>query len=432
MKTYAEYSFARSLKWHAESAVYRALEGTLAMLSAPTVSWIGETLGDLARQVLPARRRTVRRNLRIAFAGEKTPAEIDAMVREVFRRTGANLISSIRTAALDDAALLKAIRIENPEVVDHALAGGRGAVVVLAHMGNWEAIAQIFPRVFGGRNPTATIYRPLNNPVLNARVEAARKRTGMALFKKNDNPMTLASFLRGGGVLGILSDQRAIGIGETVPFFGRLTVCTPMPAVLARRTGASVLGLSLKTIAPGRWSMKFHESAAAEATTAGCMRLLEEVIRESPADVFWLQDRWRVSRKQPQSQPGKTPRGGADELLAAKGRRCLLWITDQDANGATDGTRGPAALRDVAPDDLKFEYALPFGAARPEWIPAGAAVHEQPQRASRSEWFRALRLIDVAAALPLEFVYAPGGSPKLVKAGRDAGITVILDAGGWQ
>ena len=428
MKSPDSPSSIRRLKWHAESLIYRVLEGTLALLSAPTVAGLGESLGELAGKVLAKRRRTVRRNLRIAFAGEKSLAEIDAMVGVVFRRTGANLISSIRTAALDDAGLSKAIRIENPEIVERALADGRGAVVVLAHMGNWEAIAQIFPRVFGAKNAAGTVYRPLNNPVLNERVEAVRQRTGIVLFKKNDNPMALASFLRAGGALGILSDQRAIGIGETVPFFGRLTVCTPMPAVLARRTGARVLGLSLKTIAPGRWNMKFHESTVAESTTAACMRLLEELIRESPEDVFWLQDRWRVSKHQPQNQPGKTPRGAAGELVATKGRRCLLWITE--AGPGAGGMTEPVALRDVAPDDLKFEYALPFGATRPDWIPAGATVHAQPRRASRSEWVRMLKAVDDADVLPLEFVYAPGGSRKLSKAGRHTGIAVILEPGG--
>ena len=394
------------------------------MLSAPTVSWIGERLGEFAGHALTSRRRVVRRNLRIAFAGEKSRAEIDAMVMDVFRRTGANRISSIRTAALDDAGLLKAIRIENPGLVERALAEGKGAVVVLAHMGNWEAIAQIFPRVFGPRYAAATVYRPLNNPLLNERVEAVRKRTGLRLFKKNDNAMSMAVFLREGGALGILSDQRALGIGETVPFFGRLTVCTPMPAVLARRTGAALLGLSLKTVAPGCWSLKFHESHAPESNTAACMRLLEEIVRESPEDVFWLQDRWKVSRSQPQNQPGKAMRGEAAGIRANKPRRCLLWVVDPASR--------PPDLRTVAPDDLEFEYVLPAEGDRPAWIPEGARLHRQPVRSSRSEMARVLGEIDEAGELPVEFVYAPGASRKVVKAAGANGLAVILQPGGVE
>lgn len=394
------------------------------MLSAPTVAWIGETLGEGAWMLLKTRRLVVRRNLRIAFAGEKSRAEIDAMVREVFRRTGANLISSIRTAALDDAGLLKAIRIENPELAEQALAEGKGAVVVLAHMGNWEALAQIFPRVFGSRYEAATVYRPLNNPILNERVEAVRKRTGLRLFKKNDNAMAMAVFLREGGALGILSDQRAVGIGETVPFFGRLTVCTPMPAVLARRTGAKVLALSLKTISPGRWNLKFHQSRAVEVNTAVCMQLLEEIVRESPEDVFWLQDRWKVSRSQPQNQPGKPMRGSVSAPLANKPRRCLLWVVDPAVQ--------PPELRTVAPDDLQFEYALPAGSDRPAWIPASAQIHRQPARSSRSEIARVLGEIDETNDLPIEFVYAPGASRKVVKAGRVNALAVIDQPGGVE
>ncbi|CAM2858192.1 lysophospholipid acyltransferase family protein [Rariglobus hedericola] len=410
-------SFARRCKWRLEWLVYLALETITGLFTARRAALLGARLGAVAGRLSKRHRRTVNRNLRIAFAGEKSRDEITALADEVFRRSGANLIASLRTATLSEARLNKAVDNENPEVMHAAMAAGRGVVVLLAHMGNWEALAQKFPQILPP-GKAATMYRPLNNPVMDARVVATRKRTGLVPFAKGVNPMMLASYLRDGGCLGIISDQRAIGIGETVPFFGRMTVCTPLPAILARRTGAQVVAMSVKTTVPGKWSIKLHKLEG-EPTTANCMRLLEVVMRESPADVFWLQDRWKVSRHQPQFVPGKTPRGSTGEqLIAPKKRRCLVWL-DRDAAPVP-------ALLSIEPDDLAFEYCVPAGTARPTWIAPDALVHTRPENSGKptEAWTECLREIDASAALPLDFVYAPNFGKELGKAGREAGVVV--------
>jgi KDO2-lipid IV(A) lauroyltransferase len=252
----------------------------------------------------------------------------------------------------------------------------------------------------------ATVYRPLNNPIMNARVAAARARRGVGLFSKDDNPLGMAGFVRRGGVLGVLADQRAGKIGELVPFFGRLTSCTPIPAILARRTGAAVVGVSLRTVGAGRWEMQFHAMEAGDPTTAGVMRLLERMLRASPADVFWLQDRWKIGRRTPHLQSGKPARAG--EVTPTKRRRALLWV---------DAARGAAVAPRAVPDDVDYEWALAPEATAPI---GGAEAHRQ----RAGEGFEAfLRRVDEAHGQPLEFIVAGPGAPAgLRKACRALGL----------
>ncbi len=380
---------SRRVKWRVETAAYVLMERLLGLLPLPVVARIGCGLGALARVVLARRRRIVARNLRIAFAGEFAPAELRALEAEVFRRTGANLLAALRTAEMGTRSLARAVVLRDEVVFRRALERGKGVVMVLAHMGNWEALAQWFPNLLPPGVPGATVYRPLNNPIMNARVVAARARRGIGLFSKSDNPLGMAGFLRRGGVLGVLSDQRSGAVGELVPFFGRTTSCTPIPAILARRTGAAVVGVSLRSVAPGRWELAFH-ALEEEPTTAGVMGLVERMMRESPADVFWLQDRWRADRSRPQLVQGKAPRGGAP--AASKGRRVLLW---RRADGRV------AAAPEARPDDVATETA-------------------ERREGESAEAF--LRRIDAAGDLPLDYVVGGAEVPGLRAACARLGI----------
>lgn len=394
-----------------EYLAYRGLELAVGLLPAGFAAWVGSTAGELACRLASKRRRTVRRNLRIAFAGEKSPAEIDALTREVFRRTGANMVASLHTASVSRKGLARALMIEGREMFQAAVREGRGVVVVLSHMGNWEALAQQFPLLIPEGYKGATVYRPLNNPLLNKRVEDTRARAGTGLFSKKDSPLAMMAFLREGGVLGMLCDQRAGNTGEVLPFMGRMTSCTPLPSIFARRTHARVMGVSLTTLSPGRWRLKFHELKG-EPTTAGCMALLEELIRTSPADVFWMQDRWRPGRRDPLLIAGKLPKTFA-MTASIKPRRVLAWFDTAPASAP--------ALPSGEPADVVYDYALPAGSSRPAWAPSDARICFW----TKGREDEALAEADEAAPLPLEAVVMPRANKALLKACRRAGISTL-------
>lgn len=381
----------RRVKWRAELCGFVAFEVVLGGLPLAWSAHTGRFLGGLAHLLLKRRRATVRRNLRIAFAGERTGDALDAMTEEVFRRSGANLLCSFRTARLSAEGLAKAVSVRDEALFQAAAGKGAGVVMVLAHMGNWEALAQWFPKLLPEGVAGATVYRPLNNPLINARVAAQRNRLGVGLFSKDDNPLGMASFLRRGGVLGVLADQRAGSIGELVPFFGRITSCTPIPAILARRTGAAVLGVSLRTLGPGRWELRFHACDETAPTTERVMRLVETMMRVSPEDVFWLQDRWKVSRGTPWLEPGKPARGGT--AIPAKKRRALV-----------------------------------MAGSEPPLSPSGDVEYERAGGSAGSRWRREvtetatdfLRRVDAGDALPIDYIV--GGGPEVRRACRELGI----------
>ncbi|MFA6959812.1 MAG: lipid A biosynthesis acyltransferase [Opitutaceae bacterium] len=402
----------KPVSWRVEYYAYRGMEFAIGLLPGGFAARMGAALGAMGYHFLSKRRQTVLRNLRIAFAGEKTMAEIHELAREVFRRTGANLVASLHTATIDRAGLAEAMEVVGLEKFQAAVREGHGVVAVLAHMGNWEAMAQQFPFLIPEGFKGATVYRPLNNPLLNARVEATRARAGTALFSKKDSPLAMMAFLREGGALGLLSDQRAGNTGELIPFMGRLTSCTPLPSIFARRTHARVLGVSITTLKPGRWRLAFHELKG-EPTTVGCMALLEEIIRTSPADVFWLQERWRTGRRNPLLLEGK-PSRDSSAPVATKYRRVLVWLDPVPA--------AEPALPPSEQPDIVYEFMVPSPTLRPEWVAADARLHVR----GSGDYAEALRKADEAETLPLDVVLLTRENTELMRACQRVGIRGFL------
>ena len=403
------------LRWRLEWLLHSVMEGLAAFLPGTLVFRLGECLGGLAWHVVPKRRRMLIRNLRIALAGEPgiDAAEIGKRARASFRRTGANLISATHTARLPVEKVRRVVRLENGELLEKAQAAGKGVVLLLAHMGKWELLTKLV-HIFPPGSKCGAFYRPLNNPLLDARLLRHRQADGTRMFSKRDPFHQVTGFLREGGIVGILSDQRVGMQGEVVSFFGRQTRATPLPSLLARRAKAEVLALSLATEAPGRWVARFLPVAAPHGT-AQCMEALENAMKTSLVDCFWLQERWKVYAGGPQSF--------AQWLDGAAGRgstphRALLWLADAPEHPLPEGWRHP---------DLDCELVLPPGRQAPPWLPEGVPVLPLPAdctaSADRLAAFMCER--DQALPQPLDFILAVDPPPLWIRAAKRAGLPLI-------
>ena len=278
-----------------EYLVFRTTEKALRLLSLPTVFTLGEFLGRIGYRLFPNLRNIVLRNLRTAYREEKSQEELADLAYEVFERFGANMLTSFRIPFLSDEQILSHITFVNAEIITDP-SRTEGIVWVVPHMGNWELLAHT-GFLTGTKSSIGTHYRPLSNPLVNQVIKRRRARRGLHLFAKKSSTHKLTKFVRDGGILGILADQRVGSKGAPAMFFGRPTTCSPMPPLLARRAKGTLVGMYCETSAPCHWTI--HLSLIPEATTQACADSLEQAWRNSPADVLWLQDRWKLQGTRP-------------------------------------------------------------------------------------------------------------------------------------
>lgn len=362
----------KPLQWWWEDAAHRVIDGVASRLSGPQAFRLGELLGELAWHILPKRRHIVLRNLRIATGGTKSREEIQRCARQCFRRTGANLISVARTAHVTPDQLGTVLKVKNDHLLVEALGEGKGLVLLLTHMGNWELLSRLC-HFFPPGTPSGAFYRPLNNPRLDERVRQRREADGVRMFSKRDNPLKVAGFLREGAVIGILADQRVGPKGEATRFFGRYTRSSPLPTLLARRAKCPVLALSLVCAKPGVWEAEFKE-VGDPPHTAHAMQALESAMAASLVDVFWFQERWKT--------------------YLAEAMPPAAWIAD---GSSRDGMRH-RAVRWLPKGDE--DWQLPDGWDHPD-IHYETITGDLP---SIGAWRARLRELEWSAPLPIDFL----------------------------
>ena len=277
---------------------YRAALAVITTLPLRMIFSLGQALGFCAWLVLPNYRQLARRNVEIAFGSEIPDAEKRRIVRRHFQRLGANLLSGMKLNTMPLEKVAPLIAVEEPREVHQQLRKGRPVVLVLSHLGNWELFAQILPHYFGYTR-LSTVYQKLGNRYLDAFVKQQRARFGVELFDRSEGFTEAIKLLRGGGMIGILSDQHAGDHGMWTPCFGRLASTSPLVGLLCKRTGAALITASLFTDGPAKWRMTFSPpgdlpNESVGALTAKGNLMIEQEIRRAPEDWFWVHNRWKT------------------------------------------------------------------------------------------------------------------------------------------
>jgi heptosyltransferase-2 len=280
--------------------LYRAGTDLLTLLPLPFLFAMGQIGGTVAWLVLPHYRKLALRNVRIAFGDELSETQMRRIVRRHFQRLGANLFCSVKFTRMPMEKILERVRLENFEHVENRFRQKQPFVLFLSHIGSWEFCTRLFPHFSQGER-TATVYQRIRNPHIDRHVREARSRFGLEVFDRSEGFGKAIELLRSGGAIGILMDQHAGDGGLWTPFFGRLASTTPLPALMARRTHAKLIGFAVHTEGFARWravaETPIEDSGESiESLSARANDILEKQVRRAPEDWFWVHNRWKTPR----------------------------------------------------------------------------------------------------------------------------------------
>jgi KDO2-lipid IV(A) lauroyltransferase len=274
----------------------------------PAALGLGRRLGDLGALALPRRRRLVLANLGVAFP-ELPPAARRRLARQAWQHLGMTLIELARLLARPLEATLRELTIEGLGHLEAAMSRHGHALILTAHLGNWEYLAAAH-RLTG--YPLAIVVRPLDSPVLDALAETMRRKTGVELIAKQGALRPVLDALRRGRLVGILLDQNAARRESVfVPFFGRAASTSRSLALLAVRTATPIVPIFIRRDGPGRHRVVIEPAidpptandpeAAVVELTVRCTTAIEAAVRRSPEQWLWSHDRWRTRPPAPAS-----------------------------------------------------------------------------------------------------------------------------------
>jgi KDO2-lipid IV(A) lauroyltransferase len=285
-------------RYFLEYLLVRAIDATFRLLPERLGRAAGRALGRAIGLAARSRTRLAVANMRAAFPG--TP---DPTLRRWARRCWANLGEAAwEFSGLDGISpedYFRHVDVEGVELLRASHAKGKGVILFTAHYTNWELTSQ-FVTLSGF--PLAVIGRRIKNPFVNDFVSRRRSNCNITVFLHKQAVRESIRWLKNGGVVGMLIDQRITDGGMRVPFLGRPAHTTGMPALLALRLGCPVHPVNCWR-EEGRirlkvWpAMDFAGLAASEAgiaeATARLNRVVEGWVRERPPMWLWIHDRWK-------------------------------------------------------------------------------------------------------------------------------------------
>ena len=261
----------------------------LSFLPLRLLHILGAGLGWVVYLVSPSYRRRLRGNLERAGFG--------AVLHQAIAESGKAMFElPFLWCAKPERVAASAVE-ENYELVEQALAEGRGIVFLTPHLGCFEITAQQVAL----RTRLTVMYRPPRQAALKPLVEGARARGMLHLA-----PATLAGVrilarsLKNGEPVGVLPDQvPKEGEGVWAPFFGRPAYTMTLPAKLAQMGRSPVLLVYAERLPKGRgFRLRFSRfEGSLEGTSAqqaaSINQAMEQLIALCPAQYYWSYNRYK-------------------------------------------------------------------------------------------------------------------------------------------
>lgn len=194
------------------------------------------------------------------------------------------------------------ICIEGMENYKEAVQEGKGVLIFSAHFGNWEignAALAIMTR------PFVFLYRVFDSPLLERAITGVRASYGNISLSKYNAMRPMIRLLKNGATINILIDQNVTEYeGVFVDFFGRKACTTPGLALLALHTRTPVLPAFTRRLPDGRYLLEIgkkieivrsgNRDADVLINTQNFTKIIEDKIRQYPAQWLWLHQRWKT------------------------------------------------------------------------------------------------------------------------------------------
>ena len=275
----------------------------VGMLPMPVIALLGAAFGLLMRVLLGRRRRVCIRNLELCFP-EKTPEEVEKLMRKTFRAVGCGIMGQFVVLSASRNRIKRIVTVEG-----------------MSHLGERHERPTILfcPHFSGGimlsvwasiDHDIAMLYAPQHDLLSEEILRRVRQRFGGKMFRRKRDLFRACNWLKSGKTLSYSPDVDMNSEGGVVfvPFFAvdKTATSTAMPR-LAELTHAGVMPSRIEITPTGKFKVTLYpvwDSYPSGDETKDAERMnqvLEQMILEAPEQYFWLHRRFKT---RPEGEPG--------------------------------------------------------------------------------------------------------------------------------
>jgi KDO2-lipid IV(A) lauroyltransferase len=244
-------------------------------------------------------REAVTANLKVVLGGTVDDKELQKTARGVFKNFAKYLVDFFRFARIDKAYIDRRIKLEGLERIDAALRRGKGAIMLSAHIGNWELGAAALSL---SGYPINAVVLTHQNKMINDFFTRQRLKGKMRPIEIGATLKACYRALKGNGLLALLGDRDFTKNGLHVDFFGKTALIPKGPAVFAYREGAAILPTFMVREPDDTFRLFIDEPLYADpqqdeesAVTGLAKRYLisiESCVRKYPSQWYVFRDLW--------------------------------------------------------------------------------------------------------------------------------------------
>ena len=239
-------------------------------------------------------KKTIDKNLNI-FKKNISLVEKNRIIHNMWKNYGMTFIEYIFLSHLRN-------NITNVEILGEnnlktLLDENKPVIFISGHFANFELMSMAITK----KNINlATIYRPLNNFLINPLMENLRKKyVCKNQIKKGINGVReTIEYIKKKHSIALMIDQR-VSEGDRINFFGKPALTTTLPAQLAVKYNLKIIPVYIERIKNDKFRIEFlnkidpnHFDNKLELTKE-LNRIIEKMIVKNPNQWIWTHNRWK-------------------------------------------------------------------------------------------------------------------------------------------
>lgn len=256
---------------------------------------VGAFFADLQFRLSKKDREAVFANLRVIFPNEKE-AIIRKKARDVFINFAFYLVEFFRSPGMDEVYIKDHFSLIGKENLENALTIGKGAILLTAHIGNFE-LGGMALSMLG--YPIMAIALDHKNSKINDFFKQRRVNKGMEVVSLGASVKHCFRGLRDNKFVAILGDRDFSNSSYPLDLLGRKKNIPRGPAVLALSTGSPIVPVFVIRQGLGHFTIECLPPVGITKETSEieimkkCTKIIEEQIYKKPTQWLMFREFWK-------------------------------------------------------------------------------------------------------------------------------------------
>jgi KDO2-lipid IV(A) lauroyltransferase len=273
---------------------------------AQSLSWktayrAGTGIGHLLYR-LRLRRDVAMTNLDIVYGETKPRSEKERIYKESLLNLGRIIVNYLRLPYMGPDFWQNNWDWKNEEIVKDAYNRKKGVILVSGHIGMMELVGGKFGMC---GYPIGVVGKEIRNPAINKLVLDSRRAMNVSAINYKNSAIRILRGIKNGEAIGMAIDQNMkANVGAFIDWMGRPALSVKAPAMIVRRTGATVIAGYSYQKAIDRFELVITEEVPWEACPEDPEKeifinnqnqadAVQRIIYANPELWFWIHRRWK-------------------------------------------------------------------------------------------------------------------------------------------